>query len=331
LDKRKQIIRNWIESLYPAEEFSLEPASSDASFRRYFRLKKQLDSLIIMDAPPENEEITTFCRLARRFYTLGINVPEILHTENEQGFVLMSDLGSDHYLDSLNDSTVERLYGDALTSLLILQSGTFDDPEFLPAYSAELLRGEMDLFRQWYLATHLGLEISDEEHKIMDDAWQLLINSALEQPQLWVHRDYHSRNLMVTDVNNPGIIDFQDAVTGPITYDLVSLLKDCYIEWPEQRVEDWVIGYHNLALQSGLLKNEDEQQFLRWFHRMGIQRHLKVAGIFARLSHRDGKNRYLDDIPLTLKYLISALKNDAELADLYSMVISKVYGSKVSN
>jgi hypothetical protein len=331
LDKRKQIIRNWIESLYPAEEFSLEPASSDASFRRYFRLKKQQDSLIIMDAPPENEEITTFCRLARRFYTLGINVPEILHTENEQGFVLMSDLGSDHYLDSLNDSTVERLYGDALTSLVILQSGTFDDPEFLPAYSAELLRGEMDLFRQWYLATHLGLEISDEEHKIMDDAWQLLINSALEQPQRWVHRDYHSRNLMVTDVNNPGIIDFQDAVTGPITYDLVSLLKDCYIEWPEQRVEDWVIGYHNLALQSGLLKNEDEQQFLRWFHRMGIQRHLKVAGIFARLSHRDGKNRYLDDIPLTLKYLISALKNDAELADLYSMVISKVYGSRVSN
>jgi hypothetical protein len=136
---------------------------------------------------------------------------------------------------------------------------------------------------------------------------------------------------MVTDVNNPGIIDFQDAVTGPITYDLVSLLKDCYIEWPEQRVEDWVIGYHNLALQSGLLKNEDEQQFLRWFHRMGIQRHLKVAGIFARLSHRDGKNRYLDDIPLTLKYLISALKNDAELADLYNMVISKVYGSRVSN
>lgn len=331
MDKRKQIIRNWIESLYPAEEFSLEPASSDASFRRYFRLKKQQDSLIIMDAPPENEEITTFCRLARRFYTLGINVPEILHTENEQGFVLMSDLGSDHYLDSLNDSTVERLYGDALTSLVILQSGTFDDPEFLPAYSAELLRGEMDLFRQWYLATHLGLEISDEEHKIMDDAWQLLINSALEQPQRWVHRDYHSRNLMVTDVNNPGIIDFQDAVTGPITYDLVSLLKDCYIEWPEQRVEDWVIGYHNLALQSGLLKNEDEQQFLRWFHRMGIQRHLKVAGIFARLSHRDGKNRYLDDIPLTLKYLISALKNDAELADLYSMVISKVYGSRVSN
>ena len=324
MDKRKQIIRNWIKSLYPGEDFSLEPASSDASFRRYFRLVKHNCSLIIMDAPPENEEIITFCRLARRFHTLGINVPEILHTEDELGFVLMSDLGSDHYLDNLNDSNVERLYGDALGSLVILQAGTFDDPGFLPAYSAELLRSEMDLFRQWYLTTHLGLDITDEEHRIMDAAWQLLIQSALEQPQLWVHRDYHSRNLMITSVNNPGIIDFQDAVTGPITYDLVSLLKDCYIEWPEERVKEWVLGYHDLALQSGLLEKKDEQQFLRWFQRMGIQRHLKVAGIFSRLSHRDGKNRYLDDIPLTLKYLISALKNDTELADLYNLVVSKI-------
>ena len=277
-----------------------------------------------MDAPPENEEITTFCRLARRFYSLGINVPEIFHTEDEQGFVLMSDLGSDHYLDSLNDSTADRLYGDALESLLKLQTGTFDDPGFLPAYSTELLLREMDLFRQWYLITHLGTDITGDEHRIMDDAWQLLIESALEKPQLWVHRDYHSRNLMITQANNPGIIDFQDAVTGPITYDLVSLLKDCYIEWPEQQVEDWVLGYHDLALQSGLLEEKDEQQFLRWFHRMGIQRHLKVAGIFARLSHRDGKNRYLDDIPLTLKYLVSALRNDPDLAELYNLVVSKI-------
>ena len=324
MDKRKQIIRNWIETLYPGEVFRLAPASSDASFRRYFRLEKQQHSLIVMDAPPENEEITTFCRLARRFYSLGINVPEIFHTEDEQGFVLMSDLGSDHYLDSLNDSTADRLYGDALESLLKLQTGTFDDPGFLPAYSTELLLREMDLFRQWYLITHLGTDITGDEHRIMDDAWQLLIESALEQPQLWVHRDYHSRNLMITQANNPGIIDFQDAVTGPITYDLVSLLKDCYIEWPEQQVEEWVLGYHDLALQSGLLEEKDEQQFLRWFHRMGIQRHLKVAGIFARLSHRDGKNRYLDDIPLTLKYLVSALRNDPDLAELYNLVVSKI-------
>ena len=277
-----------------------------------------------MDAPPENEEITTFCRLGRRFHKLGINVPDILHTDEQQGLVLMTDLGSQHYLDNLNDSTVERLYGDALGSLVTLQTGTFDDPAFLPPYSAQLLRQEMDLFFNWHLETHLGLEITAEEHKIMDESWQLLIDSALEQPQLWVHRDFHSRNLMVTDFNNPGVIDFQDAVTGPITYDLVSLLKDCYIEWPMERVEDWVLGYHGLALQSGLLEKENEQQFLCWFHRMGIQRHLKVAGIFARLSHRDGKNQYLNDIPLTLKYLVSALKNDPELSELYNLVVTKI-------
>jgi len=328
LDRRKQIIHNWIESLYPAEKFSLESASSDASFRRYFRLfihnSSPGDSLIVMDAPPENEEIITFCRLGRHFHKLGINVPHILHTDEEQGLVLMTDLGSQHYLDSLNDNTVERLYGDALGCLVTLQTGTFDDPAFLPPYSAQLLRQEMDLFREWYLATHLGLEITAEENKTLDEAWQLLIDSALEQPQLWVHRDFHSRNLMVTDIHNPGVIDFQDAVTGPITYDLVSLLKDCYIEWPKERIEGWVLGYHDLALQSGLLEREDEQQFLRWFHRMGIQRHLKVAGIFARLSHRDGKNQYLNDIPLTLRYLVSALENDPELEPLYRLVTEKI-------
>jgi len=324
LDKRKQIILNWIESLYPNQDFSLESASSDASFRRYFRLDIQYNSLIVMDAPPENEEITTFCRLARRFNALGLNVPEILHSEDELGLVLMSDLGSTHYLDSLNDSNVERLYGDALGCMVTLQAGTFSVPDFLPPYSADLLRTEMDLFRHWYLETHLGHDITDEENRIMDDAWQFLIESALEQPQLWVHRDFHSRNLMITDINNPGVLDFQDAVTGPITYDLVSLLKDCYIEWPEDRVEDWVVGYHDLALQSGLLEKDDDQQFLRWFHRMGIQRHLKVAGIFARLSHRDGKNRYLADIPLTIKYLLSALQNDPELVQLCKLIEAKI-------
>ncbi len=327
MDRRKQIIHNWIETLYPAEEFLLESASSDASFRRYFRLQgnfKDHNSLIVMDAPPENEEITTFCRIGRRFHRLGMNVPEILHTDEEQGFVLMTDLGSSHFLDSLDNSSVERLYGDALSCLVRLQTGTFDDPGFLPPYSAQLLHREMDLFREWYLTTHLGLNITDEENRIMDHAWELLVKSAQEQPQFWVHRDFHSRNLMVTDKHNPGVIDFQDAVTGPITYDLVSLLKDCYIEWPEERIEDWVLAYHDLAFQSGLLKNEDKQQFLRWFHRMGIQRHLKVAGIFARLSYRDGKNQYLDDIPLTLRYLLSALKNDPELNPLYCLISEKL-------
>lgn len=279
-----------------------------------------------MDAPPEHEEITTFCRIGRCFHQLGINVPEILEADEVKGLVLMTDLGAQHYLDSLNNNTADQLYSDALDCLITLQSGTFTEPDFLPPYSAELLRREMNLFREWYLTRHLGLKISAEEHSIMDDAWDILIKSALEQPQLWVHRDYHSRNLMVTENNNPGVIDFQDAVTGPITYDLISLLKDCYIEWPAERVNDWVLAYHDRALQSGLLEKVDKQQFMRWFQRMGIQRHLKVAGIFARLSHRDGKDRYLDDIPLTMHYLLTALKDDTELSSLYNLIVSRTEG-----
>lgn len=279
-----------------------------------------------MDAPPEHEEITTFCRIGRCFHQLGINVPEILEADEVKGLVLMTDLGAQHYLDSLNNNTADQLYSDALDCLITLQSGTFTEPDFLPPYSAELLRREMNLFREWYLTRHLGLKISAEEHSIMDDAWDILIKSALEQPQLWVHRDYHSRNLMVTENNNPGVIDFQDAVTGPVTYDLISLLKDCYIEWPAKRVNDWVLAYHDRALQSGLLEKVDKQQFMRWFQRMGIQRHLKVAGIFARLSHRDGKDRYLDDIPLTMHYLLTALKDDTELSSLYNLIVSRTEG-----
>ena len=326
MDRRRQIIHEWLESIFPADEVSLTPASSDASFRRYFRLQIESTTLIVMDAPPEHEEITTFCRIGRRFHQLGINVPEILEADEVKGLVLMTDLGAQHYLDSLNNNTADQLYSDALDCLITLQSGAFTEPDFLPPYSAELLRREMNLFREWYLTRHLGLQISAEEHRIMDDAWEILIKSALEQPQLWVHRDYHSRNLMVTENNNPGVIDFQDAVTGPITYDLVSLLKDCYIEWPTERVNDWVLGYHGRALQSGLLEKVDKQQFMRWFQRMGIQRHLKVAGIFARLSHRDGKDRYLDDIPLTMHYLLAALKDDTELSSLYNLIVSRIEG-----
>jgi len=220
-------------------------------------MKDNNDSFIVMDAPPEHEEITTFCQIGQCFQQLGINVPRILHSDVELGSVLMSDLGSKHYLDSLDENNVEQLYGDALDSLITLQTGTPDDPVFLPPYSAQWLKQEMDLFREWFLTTHLGQKPTPDEHAIMDEAWQQLIDSALEQPQVWVHRDFHSRNLMVTDAHNPGVIDFQDAVLGPITYDLVSLLKDCYIEWPKERIEDWVLTYHQLAKKSGLLKNED--------------------------------------------------------------------------
>jgi len=320
LDVRKEKITGWLESQLPGIEFTMAPASSDASFRRYFRISKDDESLIVMDAPPAKEEIGTFCRIARQLHAIGLNVPEILAEEDVQGFVLMTDLGTQQYLNLLNNSNVERLYGDALGALVTLQAGTFQQPDFLPPYSLKLLSDEMDLFRDWYLVHALQHEATAGEHAIMVRAWTILTDSALQQPQVWVHRDYHSRNLMLTERHNPGILDFQDAVTGPITYDLVSLLKDCYIEWPAALVEEWVLGYHKLALQSGLLGNENEQQFLRWFHRMGIQRHLKVAGIFARLYYRDGKDGYLNDIPLTMRYLRQALENDPELSELSDFV-----------
>jgi len=322
LDARLEKITHWLESRLSGSDFTIAPASSDASFRRYFRVRGAADSLIVMDAPPEHEETGGFCRIARRLRAIGLNVPEILAEDATQGFVLMSDLGGEHYLENLTAESVDRLYGDALGALVTLQRGTLEAPDFLPPYSRELLYREMDLYREWYLPRQRGHRVSAAENAIMDHAWQLLADTALEQPQVWVHRDYHSRNLMVTAVNNPGILDFQDAVTGPITYDLVSLLKDCYIRWPTDRVEGWVLAYHDLALHSGLLEAVDEARFLTWFRRMGIQRHLKVAGIFSRLCHRDGKRGYLDDIPLTLRYLAEALAGDDELADLNDLVLA---------
>jgi N-acetylmuramate 1-kinase len=320
LDARKEKISNWLKTQLPGTDFTLTPASSDASFRRYLRVNKHDGSLIVMDAPPEKEEIGAFCRIARQFHTIGLNVPDILAEEEKQGFVLMTDLGTRQYLDLLDASNAGRLYGDALEALVTLQAGTDRLPEFLPSYSHKLLTNEMDLFREWYLPRLLQHETTTEENAIMDRAWAILAESALQQPQVWVHRDYHSRNLMLTEHYNPGVLDFQDAVTGPITYDLVSLLKDCYIEWPAAQVETWVLNFHAQLLQEGLLKNDDEEQFLRWFHRMGIQRHLKVAGIFARLYYRDGKDGYLNDIPLTMRYLSLALKNDPDLSELSDFV-----------
>ena len=197
---------------------------------------------------------------------------------------------------------------------------TGGEAAWLPDYDEGLLRREMELFREWYLGRHLGLTLTASQHAILDGMYELLVRSALEQPKVWVHRDYHSRNLTVTDVNNPGILDFQDAVCGPVTYDLVSLLRDCYIAWPRHRVEDWAKGYQTLALQSGIPVCEDEALFLKWFDLMGVQRHLKATGIFARLNHRDGKPGYLKDIPRTLGYVLETSARRRELKPLHTLL-----------
>lgn len=295
--------------------FNLEPASSDASFRRYFRLCFEDRTLIAMDAPPPQEDCAPFVAIARALAEIGVHVPEILEQDLERGFVLMSDLGTRLYLSELNDANVERLYGDALGALVPLQVCGPGSAR-IPPYDEALLRREMALFDDWYLARHLQFEPTPTQGKALARVYDVLVANALEQPQVCVHRDYHSRNLLVTAENNPGVLDFQDAVMGPVTYDVVSLLRDCYIAWPRARVEDWALGYHDLALHSGILREEDPERFLRWFDLMGVQRHLKASGIFARLNYRDGKPGYLGDIPRTLGYVREVAARYDSLAPL---------------
>ena len=322
MDTRLDALKDWIARVLGAGRFDIRPASADASFRRYFRVTAGQQSLIAMDAPPDMGDMHSYVAIARRFHALGLNVPEVLEENHDLGFFLITDLGDRLYLRHLSDRTVERLYGDAMGALVVLQAGSFTQAagKFLPDYDETLLRREMEIFREWYLGRHLGLKLAAGQQAALDETFTLLARAALSQPQVWVHRDYHSRNLMVTDRNNPGILDFQDAVRGPVTYDLVSLLRDCYIAWPRERVEDWVKGYHDLALQSGIPVGDDDNQFLRWFDLMGAQRHLKATGIFARLNHRDGKPGYLSDIPRTLGYVQEVSARCPELQPLNALL-----------
>ena len=318
MPERIKKLENWLTDQCGLKDFNLKPASGDASFRRYFRLSYENgETHIAMDAPPDKESCEPFVRIARQFQALGLNVPAIIAEDLDQGFLLLKDLGDTQYLDVLNHSNVDRLYGDALHALITLQKTC--DISGLPAYDEALLLREMDLFRDWLLQKHLGIELSADDSQVLNDIFNLLVENALQQPRVCVHRDYHSRNLMFNPEEdngdggdkliNPGILDFQVAVAGPITYDRVSLIKDCYIDWPRDKVVNWAMQYCDLCIEAGLLKTDDKMNFLRWFDLMGVQRHLKAAGIFARLNIRDGKPGYLKDIPRTLGY-IRQLKSD---------------------
>lgn len=319
---RLEQLNHWLTNTLGLPAYEITPASSDASFRRYFRISFGGETLIVMDAPPDKEDSHPFVAIGRQLFAIGLNVPEILAEDLEQGFLLLSDLGSQQYLSALNEGTVDRLYGDAMGALAVLQtSGPGSDA--LPPYDEALLRREMDLFSDWYLGRHLGLELSGREQAVLGEVFDLLVQNAMEQPQVSVHRDYHSRNLMVS-AHNPGILDFQDAVYGPVTYDLVSLLRDCYVAWPRQQVEQWVLGYHDIAIDHGILRGPQEEQFLRWFDLMGVQRHLKASGIFARLNHRDGKPGYLNDIPRTLGYVAEVSGRYPELRPFLQLLEESV-------
>ena len=322
MDDRLQQMETWLATDIGLPPHTLTPASVDASFRRYFRVEFDGESRIVMDAPPQKEDVRPFVRVGRQLRAIGLNVPEILSVELAQGFLLLTDLGHESYLDALNETCVARLYGDALGALAVLQACGPQEGE-LPPYDEALLLQEMSLFRDWLVQRHLGIKIGTAVQAMLAETFLFLVANALEQPQVAVHRDYHARNLMVC-AHNPGILDFQDAMYGPVTYDLASLLRDCYIAWPQARVEGWTSGYYALAVDHGILRGVQEETFRRWFDLMGMQRHLKAAGIFARLNHRDGKPGYLDDIPRTLGYVSQVGRTYHELTGLTDFIDNEV-------
>lgn len=299
MSDRKVQMKQWLDGL-GYKDYTLEVASEDASFRRYFRLRQGDNSWIVMDAPPQKEPCDAFVNIAKKLTGIRLSAPEIIHENHDSGFLVLTDFGDESYLQALKPETANSLYGDAKSAILQMQTRINADD--LPDYDEQLLRQEMDLFKEWFLEKLLGIELNPDQ----SDLWQMtvdtLVQSALEQPQVFVHRDFHSRNLMKIAGRNPGILDFQDALKGPVTYDLVSLLNDCYIDWPEPQVDQWALDFYDFAVLDHL-EGVSASQFMRWFNLMGAQRHLKAIGIFSRLKLRDGKGQFLKDIPRTLNYL----------------------------
>jgi len=324
LDRAEQL-RRWLNATLGGE-VSIAPASDDASFRRYLRVRRggAQPSLIAMDAPPEKESCEPFIRVAGLFSEAGVHVPAIHAQDLVQGFLLLSDLGDTTYLNALDERSAGALYGHALDALVRIQLAS--RPGALPDYDRELLQRELRLFPEWYIARQLRRELAPAQTENLEKTFSAILENNLAQPRVFVHRDYHSRNLMVCDPC-PGILDFQDAVYGPITYDLVSLLRDAYIAWEEERVIDWAVRYWEKARDAGLPVAGDFADFYRDFEWMGAQRQLKVLGIFARLSLRDGKDGYLKDQPLVMRYLRRTCERYRDLAPL-AHLLDEIDGTK---
>jgi aminoglycoside/choline kinase family phosphotransferase len=310
-------LKDWVDQCLPGASATLQPASGDASFRRYFRITHEGQSRVVMDAPPPQENCEPFVRIAALLAAAGMHVPQVLHQDLARGFLILTDLGSHHYLDAFRaGSDPNPLIHAALSALVSLQANT---PCALPPYDEALLRREMALFPDWFVECQLGTPFTPVQRQVFDQAQDLLLANILAQPQVAVHRDYHCRNLMVCSPL-PGVLDFQDAVWGPMTYDAVSLLKDAYWVWQEEQRLDWLIRHWEALRHAGLPAPDDFSRFYRDFEWMGVQRHLKVVGIFARLCHRDGKEAYLKDIPLVWKYLRETCLRYDELAPLRDLL-----------
>ena len=325
-DPRRDALLDWLRNDLQLNVESLVTASSDASFRRYFRFNLGDETRIAMDAPPPQENILPFLKTAQLLSARGVPVPKIYAANAELGFIILSDFGRTAYLDVLNETTVAPLYGKALDTLFLLQTAENPDGQTpdIPQYDEALLRRELGVFREWCIDGYLGLRLSKAEELLLGETFDRLVSSALDQPTVIVHRDFHSRNLMQRDDGTPGVLDFQDAVLGPITYDLASLLRDCYIAWPLPLIKLWVEQYRQRLTQAGWIEGIDEAQFRRWFDLMGLQRHLKAAGIFCRLKMRDGKPGYVGDIPRTLGYALDVGRDQPDLATFATFIATRV-------
>lgn len=318
----------WARQVLENPDLTLESASSDASFRSYWRTVDLQPALVVMDAPPPEEDIRPWLDIGQRLSRAGIHVPEVHASEPARGFALIEDFGRDLYLDALDDASADRLYTEAMQALLKMQVNM--DGATLPAYDAAFLHRELALLQPWFLEQYLGLSIDPAQQRVLDDAGRLIVDNALGQPQCFVHRDFHSRNLMLTRHDRPGVIDFQGALHGPITYDLVSLLRDCYIAWDESRVDVWREHHRLRLIESGLLEaRTDASQFRRWFDLVGLQRHLKVLGIFCRLALRDGKPGYLADLPRVLGHVRRITSRYPELTELDALLETATHGHDI--
>ena len=319
-------MQQWLDSL-GYQDYRIEVASVDASFRSYWRLLQGDESWIVMDAPPEKEPCDAYVKVAKLLTDKGLSGPRIMHENHAEGFLLLTDFGNESYLQALNADNADGLYRDAITEINRMQARI--DPDDLPPYDEALLRYEMGLFDEWFLGKLLGIELEQGHRQTWQETTDKLVQNALEQPRVFVHRDYHSRNLMKIEQGNPGIIDFQDAVKGPVTYDLVSLLRDCYIDWPQSNIDQWVEEFLQ-GSELEQLQGIDTDQFRQWFNLMGIQRHLKAVGIFCRLNLRDGKQQFMPDIPRTLNYIIEISAKEPSMAGLHELIAELDLASRIN-
>jgi len=331
---RHDELRDFVAAHLARDNFTVAPASADASFRSYWRIRAGDETWVAMDAPPDKENIAPWLDIGARLHEAGLHTPQVFAIDAQHGFILMEDLGNRTYLPELNAASADALYGDALDALLTMQTRV--SPADLPVFDEALLRTGMENLPIWLFDRHLGFVPDNEDRATTEAAFALLVANARAQPQVFVHRDFHSRNLMISTRDNPGtiatgllspgIIDFQGALHGPITYDLASLLRDCYIAWPGERVDAWMRGYHQRLRAAGVI-DVDATTFRRWFDLIGLQRHTRLLGQFCRLNYRDGKPGYLNDLPLTLRYVLDVARGYRELA-AFAALIERAVGDR---